>query len=154
MSDFSFNNEDSITNADIDIDIDNIIDSLNNEKNNINYFTKKLENELSNYNTEHFIEKDNSSSKIPSNIPSNISSNTPSNIPSNMPSKNNILSIDYNILNKINKTISKDIFLYTLIFIIIELLFINKLENKYLFFIIKICIFIISLLIIKKCIII
>jgi hypothetical protein len=126
MSDFSFNND---SNIELDIDIENILESLDNnsEKSDINNFTKKLENELINYNKNNTIKE-----KI------------------NISSDQKIDSNEYNLYNLINNNISKDIFVYTLIFIIINLMFINKFDYKYLYLVIKIFLFILFLLIIKK----
>jgi len=126
MSDFSFNND---SNIELDIDIENILESLenNSEKSDINNFTKKLENELINYNKNNTIKE-----KI------------------NISSDQKIDSNEYNLYNLINNNISKDIFVYTLIFIIINLMFINKIDYKYLYLVIKIFLFILFLLIIKK----
>jgi hypothetical protein len=127
MSEFSFNND----NREDDIDIDYILESLNNttNDNNINHFTKKLENELSNYNINQ---------KDINNI--NLED------VNKFEDKNLINNNKYNLLN----SISKDIIIYTLIFIIINLIFINKYDNKYLFLIIKVFLFIVVLIIIKK----
>lgn len=125
MSEFSFNNDDNNTNIDIDIDIDidNIIESLDNNS-DINNFTKKLENELINYN--------------------NNSINETFDI---LKDKN----IDFTNQNILLKLINqKDIFIYTLIFIIINLIFINKVNYKYIYLIIKIILFVVFSLIIKK----
>jgi hypothetical protein len=103
-----------------DIDIDNIIESLDNSENNINSFTKNLEKELENFDNHEI-------------------NNSKSNIEIINISKNNLITY-----------IGKDVFIYTIIFIIINLIFINKNENKYLYFIIKTMFFILILLSIKK----
>jgi len=157
MSEFSFNNDDSITN----IDIDNILESLNNnnddEEQNINYFTKKLENDLANYDyiDESFKNTHNKNNieKFDSiNNSKNVSINNSKNdlINNSKNDSNNNFTSKINLLNIIHNSIYKDIFLYTLIFIIINLLFINKTDYKYLYICLKIIIFTATIFIIKK----
>ena len=146
MSEFSFNNDDSITN----IDIDNILESLNNnndeEQQNINYFTRKLENDLANYDIDSSIYKTSNKNNIEKFETINNSKNETINNTTSDPTSNS----KNNLLNFIHNSMYRDIFLYTLIFIIINLLFINKTDYKYLYICLKIIIFASSIFILKK----
>ena len=102
--------------------IDQLLESIN-ENNNINLFTKNLENEL--------LKKDNN---IDNNINNNINNNNIKN--------NNIHKKLIKIFNN-----NRDIIINSLIFFIINLIFINKTDNIYI--IIK-TIILISILYIKK----
>jgi hypothetical protein len=117
------------------IDIDDIIQSLNNSTNNddINNFTKKLEKELINYEINNDNDEDN-----------NINNNK-----TIINNENNNIKKNYDKLFSVIN-INKDILIYSLLFIIINFLFINNHDNKYIYLIIKIILFIISIYIIKK----